>query len=121
MYIGLVSSLALASDFYVNYNSEVSIQLAGEWKGAKRTFPSIIPFTASINGFALYIENSRPDCDLTIQIIDGFTGQTVIEEAVPKTDASYIVIPIDALPDGNYTLEIRNVFGGYIYGGFIIE
>lgn len=111
---------AYSSNEYINAENSVKIEMDGEWKeGSPRSLaPSIIPFTAFSNGYTLEIQNVTPNCNISIQIIDEM-GQAVFEDAVSKDESSYIVIGIDALQDGYYTLEIRNAAGGYVYGTFL--
>lgn len=76
------------------------------------------PITAYIESSVLYICNDKPAGALDIAIISGKSGRVVWEQVVPETATSLVTIPLDALPAGEYTLQLANEWGGYLCGSF---
>lgn len=96
--------------------TEYNTPIYGEWSTKARSL-SPIPFTASISGDQLTLKCASPDYDINITIVNA-NGQSVwlCDIAAPKT--SFVSIPLDSLPQGSYTIEISNDYGGYLQGTF---
>ena len=76
------------------------------------------PITAYIESSILYIQNDKPDGDLDIAIVSGKSGRVVWNQVYPKAATSLMAIPLDALPVGEYSLQVVNEWGGYLCGTF---
>lgn len=76
------------------------------------------PITAYIESSVLYIRNDKPEGALDIAIVSGKSGRVVWEQVVPEAATSLVTIPLDALPAGEYTLQVANEWGGYLCGSF---
>lgn len=76
------------------------------------------PITAYIESSVLYICNDKPAGALDIAIVSGKSGRVVWEQIVPEAATSLVTIPLDALPAGEYTLQLANEWGGYLCGSF---
>lgn len=98
---------------------EIEIEMEGRWENAsvKRSLSSI-PISAYTDGNYLYIQNTSPDCDITVTITNEATGDVVYEHTFPQEATSYMVISIADLPAGVYMLELSNPDGGYLIGRF---
>lgn len=99
-------------------NENKTIELTGnysDWENGTRSITSI-PITAYTDGYNIYIQNTNPNCDITVTISNTNTGEKVNEQTVPKSETAYIVISIENLPFGEYLLGLSNPQGGYLYG-----
>lgn len=76
------------------------------------------PITAYIESSTLYIQHEKPDGDLNIAIVSGKFGRVVWEQVYPEAATSLVAIPLDALPAGEYSLQVVNEWGGYLCGTF---
>ena len=72
------------------------------------------PITAYIESSILYIQNDKPNGDLDIAIVSGKSGRVVWNQVYPKAATSLMAIPLDALPVGEYSLQVVNEWGGYL-------
>lgn len=88
------------------------------WQWTVRS-PVQLP-AAYADGNILFIENLSLGKDIRINIIDSY-GQTVYEETIDRLSASSVMVNLDAFPEGEYTLELRNSVGGYLSGNFLID
>lgn len=113
----VLSSLCLQVGFATE--SLTSIPLKGVWEKVNRSLNPIAPITASIENSILFISNSSPNRDITIDIVDE-NGMIVYTQKVPAINTANVVIPITELPSGNYKLELRSPFNDYLYGNFAI-
>lgn len=95
------------------------LDIQGQWKPATRSIKPSIPITASIDSRILSIENTSPDCDIIITIINE-SGEIVYEQKVPAINTANICIPISEFPTGEYTLELTNPSGNYLRGNFTL-
>ncbi len=96
--------------------NEYSIPINGKWNTNTRSL-SPIPFTASISGDQLILECTSPDYDINITIVNA-NGQPVWQCDIAAPETSFVSIPLDSLPQGSYTIEISNDYGGYLQGTF---
>lgn len=96
--------------------TEYNTPIYGEWSTKARSL-SPIPFTASISGDQLTLECTSPDYDINITIVNA-NGQPVWQCDIAAPEASFVSIPLDSLPQGSYTIEISNDYGGYLQGTF---
>lgn len=96
--------------------------MKGNWKNEGQVLEerslSSIPISAYTDGNYLYIQNTSPDCDITVTITNEATGDVVYEHTFPQEATSYMVISIADLPAGVYMLELSNPDGGYLIGRF---
>lgn len=76
------------------------------------------PITAYIESSILYIQNDKPNGDLDIAIVSGKSGRVVWNQVYPEAATSLMAIPLDALPVGEYSLQVVNEWGGYLCGTF---
>lgn len=93
----------------------------GQWE--KTTLEKTLlecPFTARINGGNIIIENSSPEYDLSIFITNIQTNEVVYETNIHRINSSYIVISVNNLEEGMYSLKITNNSMGWIMGYFNI-
>jgi hypothetical protein len=95
----------------------VVVEFNGEWVLQWRSLANIP--TAYINENVLVVEDLVEGRDLTVNIIDS-DGQVVYEDIINELSSSSVMIVLDTFPGGNYTLELRNSFGGYLSGDFVI-
>lgn len=110
----IISSLPLQAEVR-NSSTESSIALRGKWELARSLSP--IPFTASISGEQLTVVCTSPIYDINITITNA-NGQSVWQRDVAAPETSFVSIPLDSLPQGSYTIEISNDYGGYLQGTF---
>jgi len=69
------------------------------------------------DGDLLSIYSESNDCNIVVNIQDSY-GRTIIQKEIPFTDTSLVIIPIDNLPDGSYTLQLSTSSGNYLSGNF---
>lgn len=112
----LLSSL-FAQKAYSSAEYVEEIPLDGRWETKERSI-SLIPITASTDGQCICIENSSPNCDITIIIISNNTGEKVYSQTISGAQTAYIAIPIENLISGNYTLQLTNQYSGNLLGIF---
>ena len=96
--------------------TEYNTPIYGEWSTKARSL-SPIPFTASISGDQLTLKCASPDYDINITIVND-NGQSVWLCDIAAPETSFVSIPLDSLPQGSYTIEISNDYGGYLQGTF---
>ena len=96
--------------------TEYNTPIYGEWSTKARSL-SPIPFTASISGDQLTLKCASPDYDINITIVNA-NGQSVWLCDIAAPETSSVSIPLDSLPQGSYTIEISNDYGGYLQGTF---
>lgn len=96
--------------------TEYNTPIYGEWSTKARSL-SPIPFTASISGGQLTLKCASPDYDINITIVNA-NGQSVWLCDIAAPETSFVSIPLDSLPQGSYTIEISNDYGGYLQGTF---
>lgn len=96
--------------------TEYNTPIYGEWSTKARSL-SPIPFTASISGDQLTLKCASPGYDINITIVNA-NGQPVWQYDIAAPETSFVSIPLDSLPQGSYTIEISNDYGGYLQGTF---
>lgn len=96
--------------------TEYNTPIYGEWSTKARSL-SPIPFTASISGDQLTLKCASPGYDINITIVNA-NGQPVWQRDIAAPETSFVSIPLDSLPQGSYTIEISNDYGGYLQGIF---
>ena len=96
--------------------TEYNTPIYGEWSTKARSL-SPIPFTASISGDQLTLKCASPDYDINITIVNA-NGQSVWLCDIAAPETSFVSIPLDSLPQGSYTIEISNDYGGYLQGTY---
>lgn len=96
--------------------TEYNTPIYGEWSTKARSL-SLIPFTASISGDQLTLKCASPGYDINITIVNA-NGQPVWQRDIAAPETSFVSIPLDSLPQGSYTIEISNDYGGYLQGTF---
>jgi hypothetical protein len=96
--------------------TEYNTPIYGEWSTKARSL-SPIPFTASISSNQLTLKCASPDYDINITIVNA-NGQSVWQCDIAAPETSFVSIPLDSLPQGSYTIEISNDYGGYLQGTF---
>ncbi len=110
----IISSLPIQAE-EIDSSTKSTIILKGRWEILRSLSP--IPFTASISGDQLILECTSPDYDINITIVNA-NGQPVWQCDIAAPEASFVSIPLDSLPQGSYTIEINNDYGGYLQGKF---
>ena len=110
----IISSLPIQAE-EIDSSTKSTIILKGRWEILRSLSP--IPFTASISGDQLILECTSPDYDINITIVNA-NGQPVWQRDIAAPETSFVSIPLDSLPQGSYTIEINNDYGGYLQGKF---
>ena len=98
-----------------NSNTESEVIFEGQWALARSLSP--IPFTASISSTQLTLKCTSPSYDVNITIVNA-NGQPVWQRDFTAPETSFVSISLDSLPQGSYTIEISNDYGGYLQGIF---
>ena len=98
--------------------SGAKIVLDGEWEEGPRSISPSTPVSAYITGALLFIQSSTLRSDIVVTIVKNKT--IVYEQTVPASQTANIGISVTDWEEGNYTLELRNQWGGYLYGDFSI-
>lgn len=112
----LVWGLPLQAKESSSYSAE-DIYIDGYWRDIPytRSLPSIP--TASYDSQFIYIENPSQDCDITITIMSN-TGEEVYNQTVSQCQTACILVSIENLSAGKYTLQLTNENGGCLTGTF---
>lgn len=110
----IISSLPIQAE-EIDSSTKSTIVLRGQWELARSLSP--IPFTASISGDQLTLKCTSPNYDVNITIVNA-NGQPVWRCDIAAPETSLVSIPLDCLPQGSYTIEISNDYGGYLQGIF---
>lgn len=98
-----------------NSYTESEVIFEGQWALARSLSP--IPFTASISSNQLTLKCTSPSYDVNITIVNA-NGQPVWQRDFTAPETSFVSISLDSLPQGSYTIEINNDYGGYLQGIF---
>ena len=98
-----------------NSYTESEVIFEGQWALARSLSP--IPFTASISSNQLTLKCTSPSYDVNITIVNA-NGQPVWQRDLTAPETSFVSISLDSLPQGSYTIEISNDYGGYLQGIF---
>ncbi|WP_044264617.1 DUF3244 domain-containing protein [Bacteroides timonensis] len=96
--------------------TESEVVFEGKWMSKTRSL-SPIPFTASISSNQLTLKCTSPNYDVNITIVNA-NGQPVWQRDFTAPETSFVSISLDSLPQGSYTIEISNDYGGYLQGIF---
>ena len=99
----------------IDSSTKSTIILKGRWEILRSLSP--IPFTTSVSGDQLILKCTSPDYDINITIVNA-NGQPVWQCDIAAPETSFVSIPLDSLPQGSYTIEISNDYGGYLQGIF---
>lgn len=110
----LLSGLSM-QNIYAFSETTKNLPLNGRWEVKARSL-SPIP-TASYDSQSIYIENPSPNCDITITITSS-TGEEVYRQTFSESQTAYMVIRIENLTSGQYTLQMANNQGNYLTGVF---
>lgn len=108
--------LWMGNSLYANAQGK-DIPMAGNWDEGNRSIIQTLPVSAFLTEDILIIQSSTLRSDITITIVQG--GTEVYKQTVPAAQTANIMIPIKGLESGSYTLELRNQWGGYLYGDFV--
>ena len=84
--------------------TESEVVFEGKWELAR-------------SGDQLTLKCTSPNYDVNITIINA-NGQPVWRCDIAAPETSLVSIPLDCLPQGSYTIEISNDYGGYLQGIF---
>lgn len=108
---------------YSSIYKAVEIKVGGNWsKGnaneMERSLPTH-PITAYLIGNYIQIMNEKPDCDITVSIINGTTGDIVYQQTVPQAATSNMMISVTDLASGEYLLELTGPDTRHLEGSFI--
>jgi hypothetical protein len=93
------------------------IPCGGSWNEGSRSISQSVPVSAYITSDLLFVQSSTLRSDITITIVKNET--IVYEQTVSAAQTANIGIPVTDLEEGTYTLELRNKWGGYLYGDFV--
>ena len=110
----IISSLPIQAE-EIDSSTKSTIILKGRWEILRSLSP--IPFTTSVSGDQLILKCTSPDYDINITIVNA-NGQSVWLCDIAAPETSFVSIPLDSLPQGSYTIEISNDYGGYLQGIF---
>lgn len=118
--IAILLCTLLPQRMYSLGQSITDVRMKGSWgeEETKERSISSIPISVYTNGTYLYIQNTSPDCDITVTTTNEATGDAMYEHTFPQEATSYMVISIADLPAGVYMLELSNPDGGYLIGRF---
>ncbi|MBC8602238.1 DUF3244 domain-containing protein [Parabacteroides acidifaciens] len=94
----------------------VKIEVEGHWNETERSISLIVPVSAYITSDLLFVQSSTLRSDITITIVKN--GSIIYEKTVPAAQTANIGISVVDWEKGTYTLELRNQWGGYLYGDF---
>ncbi|WP_301703677.1 DUF3244 domain-containing protein [uncultured Parabacteroides sp.] len=97
--------------------SGAKIVLDGEWLEGSRSISPSTPVSVYITSDLLFIQSSTLRSDITVTIVKNKT--IVYEQNIPVTQTANIGISVTDWEEGIYTLELRNQWGGYLYGDFV--
>lgn len=97
--------------------SGAKIVLDGEWLEGSRSISPSMPVSAYITSDLLFIQSSTLRSDITVTIVKNKT--IVYEQNIPVTQTANIGISVTDWEEKIYTLELRNQWGGYLYGDFV--
>lgn len=107
---------------YSSWQNTTEIRMGGCWGKGDQTSKgrslASVAISAYTDGNYLYIQNTSPNCDITVTITNEATGDAVYEHTFPQEATSYMVISIADLPARVYMLELSNLDGGYLIGNF---
>lgn len=95
--------------------SEKEIILAGGWNNLRSLSP--IPFTATLYDAHLSICCTEPNYDISITLTNS-NGEVVWNRNVSAPETSNVSISLSGLPEGSYTIDITNDYGGHLQGTF---
>ena len=110
----IISSLPIQAE-EIDSSTKSTIILKGRWEILRSLSP--IPFTTSVSGDQLILKCTSPDYDINITLVNA-NGQPVWQCDIAAPETSFVSIPLDSLPQGSYTIEISNDYGGYLQGIF---
>ena len=110
----IISSLPIQAE-EIDSSTKSTIILKGRWEILRSLSP--IPFTTSVSGDQLILKCTSPDYDINITIVNA-NGQPVWQCDIAAPETSFVSISLDSLPQGSYTIEISNDYGGYLQGIF---
>lgn len=123
----LMASIAIFFFFIPNCYSSIheitSITMDGKWdinpdgNIVERSLPTI-PITAYLLDKYINIQNEKPDCDITINIINCTTGDIVYQQTVSEAATSNMLIPTNNLISGEYILELTGPGAKHLEGYF---
>ncbi|WP_456086828.1 DUF3244 domain-containing protein [Parabacteroides sp.] len=115
--VTLVLSMSIGFLVYAD-KSGAKIVLDGNWFEGSRSISPSTPLSAYITGDLLFIQCSTLRSDITITIVKNKI--IVYEQNVPAAQTTNIEISVTGWEEANYTLKLRNQWGGYLYGDFSI-
>lgn len=118
-----VASIAICFLFIPSSFSSIyettKIEVDGNWHSSSiRSLPTH-PITAYLIGNYIQIMNEKPDCDITVSIINGTTGDIVYQQTVPQAATSNMMISVTDLASGEYILELTGPNTRHLEGSFI--
>lgn len=96
--------------------TESKIIVEGNWLTKPRSL-SPIPFTATLYDAHLSICCTEPNYDISITLTNS-NGEVVWNRNVSAPETSYVSISLSGLPEGSYTINITNDYGGHLQGTF---
>lgn len=101
------------------YDTSV-IVVKGNWpsSAAGRSL-STHPITAYLIDNYIQIMNEKPDCDITVSIINSTTGDIVYQQTIPEVATSNMMISVTNLASGEYILELTGPNTRHLEGSFI--
>lgn len=88
----------------------------GKWLETPRSL-SPIPFTATLYDAHLSICCTEPNYDISITLTNS-NGEVVWNRNVSAPETSYVSVSLSGLPEGSYTIDITNDYGGHLQGTF---
>ena len=110
------SSLLLQS---VSAEGNRSIPICGNWKEGARSISSSIPISVFVNEGILSIHSSTQRSDITICISKD--GKALYEDMIPASKTDCVTIDLSDFEPGTYSVELKNQWGGCLWGKFYIQ
>ena len=93
------------------------IVLDGEWEDNWRSISPSMSVSAYITSDFLFIQSSTLRSDIAATIIK--SGTIVYVQTIFADQTVNVGISVTGWEEGTYTLELRNQWGGYLYGNFV--
>ncbi|WP_308595928.1 DUF3244 domain-containing protein [uncultured Parabacteroides sp.] len=96
--------------------TKAKIIFEGKWDELERSISHTFSVSAYIKNDLLLIQSSTLRSEITVTIIK--SGTIVYEQTISADQTANVGISVTEWKEGTYTLELRNQWGGYLYGNF---
>lgn len=118
--VSIVICFLFIPSSYASIYEATQIKIKGEWNTSEMERSlSTHPISAYLIGNYIQIMNEKPDCDITVSIINSTTGDIVYQQTVPEAATSNMMISVTDLASGEYILELTGPNTRHLEGSFI--